>query len=274
MLYAAWVPFAAWLAFSAAMLPPRVRAGVPLRLVPAALALAISVATSGAWVLRAIGGEVRVPVALSAATDLARGVPRGYVALATLTPFDLDRVGRRLCAAGEVRAFGELAGVVDMLRNVPARLTCGVASRVVLGGVEGAGTPWFLVHAGALPPGTSAERVGAFALGRADAVHAPVQPLALTSGDDYPWRRACGAPTPVRVSFTARGPGVLVVANALPVTCPMTLVRVARDGVAVTPAERLDSHVIGVPAGESHWEIEAATGEPRAMQVYTIAGGG
>jgi hypothetical protein len=274
MLYAAWVPFAAWLAFGASALPQHVRAGIPVRLVPVALALAISVATSGAWTLRAIGGEVRVPVALSAATDLARGVPRGYVALGTLTPFDLDRVGGRLCAAGEVRAFGELAGIVDMLRNVPARLACGGASRVVLGGVAGAGEPWYLVHAGALPPGASAERIGAFALGRAGAVHAPALPIALTTGDDYPWRRACGAPASVRVSFTVRGPGTLVVANALPVTCPLTLVRVVRDGAAVSPVEWLDSHVMAMPEGESRWEIEAATGEPRALQVYAIAAGG
>lgn len=270
MLYAAWAAFAAAIALGLAALPSRSVAGVPLRIVPLALALAISVATSVAWIARTLDGEVRVPAALAAATDLSRGVPRGHTSLATLTPFDLDRIGRRLCEARDVRALGELAGVVDMLHNVPARLACGAASRVVLGGAGGPGTPLFLVHAAALPPGARAEPIGAFALGRAASVLAPATPLAPAQGDDYPWRRACGAPRPVSVRVDASGPGALVISNALPVTCPLASLRVARDGVAQAPDERVDSHVVALPPGPSTWTIDASTGEPAALQVFVI----
>ncbi|MFI4923564.1 MAG: hypothetical protein ACHQJ7_00300 [Vicinamibacteria bacterium] len=266
MLYAAWVAFAAAIALALAALR--------WRLIPIAVALGLSVAVSVAWTARAVDGEVRVPAALSAATDLSRGVPRGYTPLVTLTPFDFDRIGRHLCDASEVRAFGELAGVVDMLHNLPARLACGDKTRVVLGGADGPGTPMYLVHASAVPSGVRAERIGGFAIGRAAAAFAPAQPLPPAQGADYPWRRACGAPQPVTVHVTTRGPGMLVISNALPVTCPLDLVRVARDGVAQSPVERADSRTVALPAGESTWTIEATTGEPRALQVFAIRPGG
>ena len=274
MLYAAWVPFAAWLAASVSALPATAIAGVRLRVVPVALAVALSVASGGAWLLRALGGEVRVPALLLPSTDLSRGVPRGHLALATLTPLDVDRLGRHLCDAGEVRAFGELAGIVDALRNVPGRLTCGDAGRVTLGGIDGPGSAWYLVHAAAIPQDAQHTRLGAFALGRVAGVHAPALALPLAQGDDYPWRRACGAPVAVTVRFTAHGPGRLVVSNALPVTCPMTLRRIDRDGSAVEADAHLDSHVVVLPAGDSAWEVAVDIGEPRALQVFTIAGGG
>ena len=273
MLYAAWVAFAAAVAVGLAALPSRAIGRVPARLLPVALALAISVASTTAWLIRARDGEVRVPAALSPAADLSRTIPRGYQSLATLTAFDLDRIGRQLCAAGDVRAFGELAEIVDELHDVPGRLACGERSRVVLGGMDEGGTALYLVHADSVPAGAAATRVGAFALGRVAHVYAPAQSLPLAPGDRYPARRACGAPQPVSVRFTARGPGMLVVSDALSNRCPLTIVRIVRDGTAVRPTTRVDSHVVPIPAGESTWEIDASIGEPLALQVFAIAGG-
>ena len=271
MLYASWVTFAATIAIGLTTLPSRSIGRVPLRLLPVAIALALSVAASTAWLLRARDGEVRVPAVVSPAADLSRTIPRGWQSLATLTPLDLDRLGRRLCAEGEVRAFGELAGILDGLRNVPGRLACGATSRIALGGVEGGGAPWYLVHADSVPAGAVATHYGAFALGRVAQVHAPARPLPIAQGDEYPARRACGPPQPVSVSFTARGPGTLVVSNALPTSCPLKVTRIARDGAPARPATRLDSTVVAIPPGESSWEVEASTGEPHALQVFTIA---
>jgi hypothetical protein len=167
-----------------------------------------------------------------------------------------------------------MAGVLDLLRNVPARLACGERARVTLGGTDAGADPWYLVQAGAVPAGASPTSLGAFALGRVAEVHAPVDALPPARGDAYPWRRACGAPSRVTVRLDARGPGVLVVSNALPVTCPLTLRRIARDGTAVEAQAHLDSHVVALPPGTSAWVVEAETGEARAMQVFTIAGGG
>jgi len=274
MLYAAWVAFAAAIALALAAIPTREGTRVPLRALPLAVALAISATTSVAWSWRALVGDVRVPAVIAAATDLSRGVPRGYTPLSRLTPFDHDRIGRRLCEAGDVRAFGELAGVVDMMHNVPARLACGASSRVVLGGTGGPAGAFYLVHAAALPPGAHATPIGSFAMGRADATYAPASPLPLAQGHDYPWRRACGASVPVHVGFRASGAGALVISNALPSTCPLEIVRIERDGVARPTVERVDSHVVDLPAGDAAWTIDATTGEPGALQVFAIRAGG
>ena len=215
------------------MLPPRVRAGVPLRLVPAALALAISVATSGAWTLRAIGGEVRVPrravrrdrPRARRAARLRRARDAHAVRPRPRRPATCARRARSARSASSPASSTCCATCLRAWRAASRAASCWEASRA-------RERRWYLVHAGALPPRRERRahrRVRARPRRRSPA---PAQPLALTQGDDYPWRRACGAPSPVRVSFTARGPGMLVVANALPVTCPMTLVRVTRDGVA------------------------------------------
>ncbi|MBK6806575.1 MAG: hypothetical protein IPG84_17890 [Betaproteobacteria bacterium] len=206
MLYAAMPPFAAWLAAATRALPSRARRRVGWGAVPVACALGVSVAVSCAWMLRAARGEIRVPFVLSAPANLSVSVPRGYASLATLASSDLDRIGARVCDAGRVRAFGELAGILDMLLNVPGRLACGASSRVELGGT-GDGAPLFLVVADALPPGTEHERLGAFALGRPGQVVAPTESIPLADGASYPWRKACGPPVPVAYRFVTRGAG-------------------------------------------------------------------
>ena len=276
MLYAALPPFAAWLAAATGALPSRAGRRVGWGIVPVACALGVSVAVSCAWMLRAVRGEIRVPYALSAPANLSVSVPRGYASLATLAPSDLDRIGARVCDAGRVRAFGELAGILDMLLNVPGRLACGASSRVELGGV-GEGTPLFLVVADAVPPGTPHERLGAFALGRPGQVVAPTEPIPLADGASYPWRKACGPPVPVAYRFVTRGAGTLVVSNALPVTCPMTIRHIARDGADARSIERADSRIAPLPDGEATWDVGVDTGAPLAVQIFTIAapsGGG
>ena len=276
MLYAALPPFAAWLAACTAAWGARTVSILPLRVAPVALGLALSVATSGAWLLRASGGEIRVPATLSASADLSGSVPRGYTELLTLTPADLDALGRRVCAAGSVRAFGELAGVLDMLVNVPGRLACGERSRVVLGG-QGDGIAIYMIAADAVPSTAVRERHSAFATGRVDEVFAPALPVPLAERVSYPWRAACGAPVPVTYRVATRGAGALVVSNALAATCPMTVRRIARDGADVPTLERADSRIAAMPEGEAVFDIAVETGDARAVQVFAIAarpGGG
>ena len=77
--------------------------------------------------------------------------------------------------------------------------------------------------------------------------------------------------------FVTRGAGVLAVSNALPVTCPMTIRRMAREGVDTTSIERADSRIAPLPGGEATWEVDVDTGAPHAVQIFTIVappGGG
>jgi hypothetical protein len=272
MLYAALPPLAAWLAAASCSLPAGTARRPGARTIPVALALGVFVATSGAWVLRAVRGEVRVPAVLSASADLSGAIPRGHAALPALPSAALDRIGRRVCEAGDVRALGELASVVDLLRNVPGRLACGAAGRVELGGTGGPGTPLYLVAADLVPAGAAVEPMGAFALGRADRVIAPRDPLPVAPGDSYPWRKACGPPSSVVYRFTTQAAGTLVLSNALEASCPLTLVRFAREGTDASPVWRADSRAARVPAGEANWEIEVLTGDPRGVQLFTIGG--
>ena len=77
-----------------------------------------------------------------------------------------------------------------------------------------------------------------------------------------------GAPRP------AQTPSDADLLDAYSETVTRVVERVARDGVAQSPVERADSRTVALPAGESTWTIEAATGEPRALQVFTIRQGG
>ena len=94
--------------------------------------------------------------------------------------------------------------------------------------------------------------------------------LPVAPGDSYPWRKACGAPSSVVYRFTTQAEGTLVLSNALEASCPLTLVRFARDGADASPVWRADSRAARVPAGEANWEIEVLTGDPRGVQLFTI----
>ena len=106
---------------------------------------------------------------------------------------------------------------------------------------------------------------------------APTESIPLADGASYPWRKACGPPVPMAYRFVTRGAGTLVVSNALPVTCPMTIRRIAREGIDARSIERADSRIAPLPGGEATWDVDVDAGAPRAVQIFTISappGGG
>jgi hypothetical protein len=57
----------------------------------------------------------------------------------------------------------------------------------------------------------------------------------------------------------------------------MTIRRIARDGVDANSIERADSRIVPLPGGEATWDVDVDTGDPHAVQIFTIAappGGG
>ena len=97
------------------------------------------VALAGARFIQAGQGAVRLPALFGGQMDLRTGPKTGYARLDSLPLWDLDALGRALCEAGSIRAYGDLTIIVDSQFNVPARVHCGERARVVLGGLPGPG---------------------------------------------------------------------------------------------------------------------------------------
>ena len=187
--------------------------------------VAWSVIVAVARVARAIDDDVRLPPLLGAHVDLRHADSAPYVRLSYLSVRHLDQLGRRLCADGVVHVFGDLAQIVDSQFNVPARIRCGDASRVVIGGHA-----LFLVPRAALEPRAALRDLGGFGVGRVDEVLVDQPSIPLARGEDYPFRRGCGPPSTHAFDVTTRRAATLVIANGLPITCPMRIVSLERDG--------------------------------------------
>jgi hypothetical protein len=205
--------------------------------------------------------------------DLKAGPKRGYAELDSLPLWDLDAMGRALCNAGGVRAYGDLAIIVDSQFNVPARVHCGERSSVVLGGLPGLGeTALYALQLSGPAEERSAHRYGALRLGAVESILYPGRGIALANGNTYPARPACALATVHPIDFTTRSAGVIVVASAVPGQCPITLRRVTADGREVAPMRHLLSYFLAAPAGdaETEWHLEIETGDIGAVQVFTF----
>ena len=120
-------------------------------------------------------GETRLPDLFGDNVDLRIVKSRGAMLLDAMPIWGLDAIGRALCAAGKVNAFGELGVIVDSQFNVPARLHCGEGSRVILGGLpDRDAVGWFLAHRDAVSEREAPRQVGGFRLGTVDAIPFPV----------------------------------------------------------------------------------------------------
>jgi len=230
------------------------------------------VAVAGARFVQAAEGHVRLPALFGGQMDLRTGPKVGFALLDSLPAWDLDALGRALCSAGPVRAFGDLTIIVDSQFNVPARAHCGEKAQVVLGGLPAPGErALYLLSAAALTDADSAQRYGALRLGTVESIPYPGRGVALASGDAYPARPACAPASVHRIDFTARAEKRIVVATALPTQCPITLRRVTVGGRDVVPTRHLLSYFLDAPAGstENGWHLEIETGDIGAVQVFT-----
>ncbi len=72
---------------------------------------------------------MRLPDLFGPNMDIGVEHDRKFVRLDSLPMWNLDAIGKILCDAGSVHAFGDLAIVVDSQYNVPARLRCGERSQ-------------------------------------------------------------------------------------------------------------------------------------------------
>jgi len=233
----------------------------------------VFVAVSSARFVQSSHGHVRLPALFGAQMDLRHGPKTGYAELDVLPLWDLDALGRALCDAGAVRAYGDLAIVVDSQFNVPARVRCGERARIVLGGAPAAGeAALYLLSVGAFHGADTASRYGALRLGTIESIPVPGRGVDIASGSTYPARPLCAPASTHTVEFTAATMGTLVVATALPGQCPITLKRVTADGRDVEAARHLLSYFVSPPepGAETKWRLEIETGDPGAVQVFTV----
>ena len=248
------------------------RAGRGAAVLLAAGALAWSVAVGTARVVRAVGDDVRLPPLLGAHVDLQRSDVSAPERLRYLPVRALDTIGRRLCRDGVTHLYGDLAQVIDSQFNVAARMRCGEATRVVIGGTPGAGDrAMFLLPREMLEPRAALREFGGFGWGRVDTLLVAGPAIPLARGDDYPARSGCGTPAPRTFTFETTRAATLVIANGLPITCPMRVVLLQRDGAPVAPAVAGDSSWVRAPATPARWSLVVEIGEPGAVQVFTVA---
>ena len=234
--------------------------------------VAWSVIVAVARVARAIDDDVRLPPLLGAHVDLRHADSAPYVRLSYLSVRHLDQLGRRLCADGVVHVFGDLAQIVDSQFNVPARIRCGDASRVVIGGTPGAGEhALFLVPRAALEPRAALRDLGGFGVGRVDEVLIGQPSIPLARGEDYPFRRGCGPPSMHAFDVTTRRAATLVIANGLAITCPMRIVSLERDGEPVVVRSAGDVAWTRIPEAQAQWRLVVETAAPQAVQVFAVA---
>src|SRR5262249_31743886 len=153
-------------------------------------------------------GHVRLPALFGAQMDLRHGPKTGYAELDALPLWDLDALGRALCDAGAVRAYGDLAIVVDSQFNVPARVRCGERARIVLGGAPAPGeTALYLLSADAFDRTDPAHRYGALRLGTVESIPVPGRGVEIASGSTYPARPPCAPAATHAVEFTTATTG-------------------------------------------------------------------
>jgi len=245
-----------------AIVAPALLAGI------VAWALVVGVAR----VARAVDDDLRLPALLGAHVDLRHVQDAPYVRLTYLSVRHVDQLGRRLCADGVVHVFGDLAQIVDSQFNVSARLRCGDASRVVIGGTPRAGEhALFLVPRAALEPRAALRDLGGFGFGRVDEVLLDRPSIALARGEDYPFRRGCGPPSVHEFELATRRAATLVLANGLAITCPMRVLRLERDGAPVGLQAAGDVMWTRAPDVPARWTLVVETAAPEAVQAFTVA---
>jgi hypothetical protein len=232
-------------------------------------------AVAGARFVEAARGHIRLPALFGAQMDLRIGPKSGYAKLDSLPLWDLDALGRALCNAGAVRAFGDLAIIVDSQFNVPARVHCGERAHVVLGGAPGPGdTALYMLRADATSGAGVTHRYGALRLGDVESIPVPGRGVEIASGSTYPARPLCAPASLHTIDFAAATTGALVIATALPAQCPITLRRVTANGRDVGATRHLLSYFVDPPepGAETTWRLEIETGDPGAVQVFTVHG--
>jgi len=230
------------------------------------------VVIAGARFAEAALGYVRLPALFGPQMDLRVVRQPGFAELDSLPLWDLDAIGRVLCEAGSVRAYGDLAVIVDSQFNLPARLKCGERTHVVLGGLPGPGeTALFLLSAAELGDDRGTRRFGGLRLGTVGSILYPGQGTSLASGSSYPARKPCAGPSLHSIDFAGGAEGTIVIATSLPASCPIKVQRLTVDGVPVTPTRHLLSYVAHAsqPALQSGWHLEIETGNAEAVQVFS-----
>jgi len=233
----------------------------------------VFVVVAAARFVQALEGQVRLPALFGAQMDLRTGPKAGYAELDSLPLWDLDALGRALCEAGDVRAYGDLAIVVDSQFNVPARVHCGEHAHVILGGAPGPGdSALYMLRADAVSGNGATHRYGALRLGDVESIPVPGRGVEIASGDTYPARPLCAPVSRHTFDFTAASAGPLVIATALPAQCPITLRRVTANGRDMKATRHLLSYFVPPPEQgvETKWQLEVETGDPDAVQVFTL----
>ncbi len=218
-------------------------------------------------------GYVRLPDLFGPNMDIGVAHDRKFVRLDSLPMWNLDAIGKILCDAGSVHAYGDLSIVVDSQYNVPARLHCGERSQVTLGGLVTAGEmALYLLPAADAGLDAATRRFGSLALGRVASTPYPGRGIALIDGGDYATRPGCASVRTHSVDFVTAPQSTVVIAPSLPAHCPIRVVRVSVGGVDLTLASTAALATVLTPTSSaSEWHLEVETGDVGALQVFTIS---
>ena len=252
--------------------------GNVMRPLAGALLAATLVAFSVVAVARideARSGYVRLPDLFGPNMDIGVAHDRKFVRLDSLPMWNLDAIGKILCDAGSVHAYGDLAIVVDSQYNVPARLHCGERSQVMLGGPVTAGeTALYLLPAADAGLDAADATIRQLALGRVASTPYPGRGIALIDGGDYATRPGCASVRMHSVDFVTAPQSTIVIAPSLPAHCPIRVVRVAAGGIDLALASTSAlATVLTSTSSASEWHLEVETGDVGALQVFTIGRG-
>jgi hypothetical protein len=198
-----------------------------------------------------------------------------------LAALDVDRLGRRLCAA-PAPVHGALAYALDVFYAMPLRMHCAAdLSRFTqaIAGAPDTGRPadsdllGLAIRHYRVLDAVPAQRVGGIGLEPvARIVAAPAHRDLPLDATYPPHAYRSGATMRVGYAFDAPSAEVVVVANPRVTWMPDWASEVRCDGAALAPvAADLVTRLYRCPAGTVHrWQVDVTAPDPRAIEIVSF----
>lgn len=232
------------------------------------------------WTLAAIArdveqGEGSLP---SRVMDIKDRIPQTVFRDVWFPAFAHARLGRILCAAGEVTLHGHLGYIADKDLGLDALFACASRSSLTLIASHSTahlfGMTRLFWHAlGATP------QCWVGSLGLTDAVTPLLDrpPLALADGATYmPRQLNRSAPAEVRFVFDAPAGAAVLVTNVLDGYEPFRIVSASAEGETVPPIAENDLSALYAPrhrVGSVHWTVTVMATDPEAIEAVALEPG-
>jgi hypothetical protein len=232
------------------------------------------------WTLAAIArdveqGEGSLP---SRVMDIKDRIPQTVFRDVWFPAFAHARLGRILCAAGDVTLHGHLGYIADKDLGLDALFACASRSSLTLIASHSTahlfGMTRLFWHAlGATP------QCWVGSLGLTDAVTPLLDrpPLALADGATYmPRQLNRSAPAEVRFVFDAPAGAAVLVTNVLDGYEPFRIVSASAEGETVPPIAENDLSALYAPrhrVGSVHWTVTVMATDPEAIEAVALEPG-